>query len=254
MPAHALLPAVNRLLKQVEETSGLPVAVAQQSDLSTLATLRPATPEYQAHVIAYRDADEASSYHVAFEAALLLRIVQVPAEQRVILRETRQAREKVVSSVERMFKGQISLAQARGAGLQYYDELLLRLRSTGPGFWADRWLVEQAPELRGFQAALLQSHVHDNLFCLEAEVERLTPTAVLQATRAISAACAFHAAELLGIPTLAIPYQAAGFEALAKELIAITRAEPTTADPVREIVDAWAEKLGLSRWYVWKTP
>jgi hypothetical protein len=26
MPAHALLPAVNRLLQQVEETSGLPVA------------------------------------------------------------------------------------------------------------------------------------------------------------------------------------------------------------------------------------
>ena len=33
MPAHALLPAVNRLLQQVEEVSGLPVAVAQQSDL-----------------------------------------------------------------------------------------------------------------------------------------------------------------------------------------------------------------------------
>ena len=74
MPAHALLPAVNRLLQQVEETSGLPVAVAQQSDLSTLATVLPATPERQAHLIAYRDADEASSYHVAFEAALLLRL------------------------------------------------------------------------------------------------------------------------------------------------------------------------------------
>ena len=206
MPAHALLPTVNRLLKQVEETSRLPVMAVQQDVLEELATVQLATPEDQTHRILYRDAGEASSYHVAFEAALLLRIVQVPAEQRVILHETRQAREKVVSSVERMFKGQISLAQARNAGVQYYDELLLRLRSTGPGFWADRWLVEQAPELRGFQAALLQSHVHDNLFCLEAEVERLTPTAVLQATRAISAACAFHAAELLGIPPLAIPY------------------------------------------------
>jgi hypothetical protein len=35
MPAHALLPAVNRLLQQVEEVSGLPVAVAQQADLGT---------------------------------------------------------------------------------------------------------------------------------------------------------------------------------------------------------------------------
>jgi hypothetical protein len=35
-------------------------------------------------------------------------------------------------------------------------------------------------------------------------------------------------------PPLAIPYQAAS----------------TTADPDREIVDGWAEKLGLSRWTV----
>ena len=57
----------------------------------------------------------------------------------------------------------------------------------------------------------------------------------------MNAAYAFQAAELVGIPPLAIPYQAAGFEALSKELIAITRAEPATADPDREIVDGWAE-------------
>jgi len=70
----------------------------------------------------------------------------------------------------------------------------------------------------------------------------------------LNAAQAFQTAELLGVPPLAIPYQAAWFEALGRELIAITRAEPTTADSDREIVDGWAEKLGLSRWYVWKTP
>ncbi len=48
----------------------------------------------------------------------------------------------------------------------------------------------------------------------------------------LNAAYTFQAAELVGIP-----HQAAGFEALARNLIAITRAEPTTADPDREIVD-----------------
>ena len=71
----------------------------------------------------------------------------------------------------------------------------------------------------------------------------------------LNAAQAFQTAELLGLAPLTIPYQAAGFEALARELIALTRAEPTTADPDREIIDdGWAEKLGLGRWYVWKTP
>ena len=254
MPAHELLPAVNRLLQMVEEAGGLPVIVVQQDDLEDLAMVRLATREQQTHRIIYRDAGELSSYHVAFEAALLLRMIQVPAEQQVILHETREAREKVISQVERMFKGQISLAQARSAGLQYYDGVLLRLRSTGPGLWADRWLFEQVPELRGLQATLLQSQVQDNLFCLEGEVERLTPTAVLQATRAINAACAFHSSGLLGIPSLAIPYQAAGLEALAKELINLTSAAPRTNDPDREIVDSWAEKLGISRWYCWKAP
>jgi hypothetical protein len=254
MPAHALLPAVNRLLQQVEEAGGLPVIVVQQDDLEDLAMVRLATRDQQTHRIIYRDAGEPSSYHVAFEAALLLRMVLVPAEQRVILHETREAREKVISQVERMFKGKISLAQARSAGLQYYDGVLMRLRSTGPGLWADRWLFEQAPELRGLQAELLQSQVQDNLFCLEGQVERLTPTAVLQVTRAINAAHTFHSAGLLGIPSLAIPYQAAGLEALAKELINLTSAAPRTNDPDREIVDGWAEKLGISRWYCWKAP
>lgn len=117
MPAHALLPAVNRLLQQVEEAGGLPVIVVQQDDLEDLAMVRLATRDQQTHRIIYRDAGAPSSYHVAFEAALLLRMIQVPAEQRVILHETREAREKVISQVERMFKGKISLAQARSAGL-----------------------------------------------------------------------------------------------------------------------------------------
>ncbi len=51
---------------------------------------------------------------MAFEAALLLRIVQVPAEQRVNLTEKREAREKVISQVEKLVKGSLSLAPPRG--------------------------------------------------------------------------------------------------------------------------------------------
>jgi len=58
MPGHAILPGVNRLLKQVEETSGLPVAAVQQSSLSTLATLRPLMPKHQSHGITYSDTNE----------------------------------------------------------------------------------------------------------------------------------------------------------------------------------------------------
>ena len=66
------------------------------------------------------------------------------------------------------------------------------------------------------------------------------------------AANSIHAAELLGEPQQAAPFQAAGWEALARELIAISQAQPASTNPDRDIVDGWAERLGLSRWYVWK--
>lgn len=49
--------------------------------LSTLATLKPANKERQAHLILFRQDDEASNYHVAFEAALLLRPVEWTASR-----------------------------------------------------------------------------------------------------------------------------------------------------------------------------
>lgn len=251
MPAHALLPAVSRLLQMVEETGGLPVAVAHHPELETLATLRPANAERQAHLILFKQEDEDSSYHVAFEAALLLRIVQVPPEQRVNLTEKRDAREKVVSQVERMHKGKLPLSQARELGLRFYNGLMVQLRSMGPGLCADRWLFEQAPELRGLQAAVLQGQVQQNVPSLNADVDRLAPAMVVKASRAMNAAYAFQAAELVGIPPLAVPYQAAGFQALAEELIAMTRSEPGTQDPDRALIDAWAETLGIARWYSW---
>jgi hypothetical protein len=63
--------------------------------------------------------------------------------------------------------------------------------------------------------------------------------------------------ESLNQPSLSdqgISTVAAGFWSLVKELIAFTSVISRTSDPDQEIVDGWAEKLGLSRWYVWKTP
>jgi len=55
--------------------------------------------------------------------------------------------------------------------------------------------------------AVLQSQVQRNVPCLNAEVDKMSPADVVKATRTMNAAYAFQAAELVGIPPLAIPYQ-----------------------------------------------
>ena len=251
MPVHALLPAVNRLLQQVEEVRGLAGGGGGAERPEHPAAGHAPAPGARDHL---PECDVASSYHVAFEAALLLRIVQLPAEERVNFTEKRAAWEKVVAQVEKLFKGLLGLAKARDAELRFYDGLMVQLRWMGPGLWAVRWLFEQAPLLRGLQAAVLQSQVQQNIPFLNAEVDKMSPADVVKASRAMNAAYDFQTAELLGLPPLAVPYQAASFEALARQLIPITPAEPATADPDREIVDGWAGVLGLSRRYCWKTP
>ena len=58
-----------------------------------------------------------------------------------------------------------------------------------------------------------------------------------------------YAAELLGLPHLAVPYQSAGLESVGRELLAALFSAEDTAD--RPIVDAWAKTLGLSGHYAW---
>lgn len=98
-----------------------------------------------------------------------------------------------------------------------------------------------------------KSQVQGNEPCLNAKFDKMSTGGV---GRQPCDECRprLQSAELVSIPLLSIPHQAAGLEALARQLIAINRVEPTTADPDPEIVDAWTEKLGLSQWYAWKKP
>jgi hypothetical protein len=65
------------------------------------------------------------------------------------------------------------------------------------------------------------------------------------------AACALFADRLLGRSTYAIPYRAAGALELGAELLAIVDRVPPGAAHDRELVDAWADAMGMNGWYAW---
>jgi hypothetical protein len=65
------------------------------------------------------------------------------------------------------------------------------------------------------------------------------------------AACALFADRLMGRSTYAIPYRAAGALDLGAELLAIVDRVPAGAAHDRELVDAWADAMGMNGWYAW---
>jgi len=247
--------ALNRLFGLVEKQGGHPVVAQHTPDLDARATLLPATAADPVHRILYQEkGGETTSYLVAMEAAQLLRILQVPREQRQVLHWRREARERVVSATERRNRD-LGLAQQRQLGLNLYDTTLSQLRTVPPALAVDRWLLEQLPELRGRQASFLRQQCQELAEGLVLGLDQRIPPLVLQANRAMDAAYAIHAAELIGLPELSAPFRGSPWEVLAKELLDLTvPSAPENAarsDPDRQRIDAWAEKLGIGPWYQW---
>ena len=122
----------------------------------------------------------------------------------------------------------------------------------------DRWLFEQLPQLRSRQDAFLRQQCQELAEGLALGMDRRMPPLVLQADRAMDAAYAIHAATLSGVPEFSLPYQGNTWEELGTKLLQLAQASTSDAaestevsDPDRQVIDAWAEHLGIARWYDW---
>jgi hypothetical protein len=77
----------------------------------------------------------------------------------------------------------------------------------------------------------------------------------------MNAAYAVFGGDLLGKPYLAVPYVSMGHGPIARRLIALALGDPDgdrAADREedlgyadRQIIDSWAQELGISGWYEW---
>jgi hypothetical protein len=69
----------------------------------------------------------------------------------------------------------------------------------------------------------------------------------------MNAAYALFGGDLLGKPYLAVPYFSQGYGEKARRLIALALGNGDLAnEPAdRQIIDGWAQELGISFWYDW---
>jgi len=86
-----------------------------------------------------------------------------------------------------------------------YDGLMTQLRSCGPGIRVDLWLHADYPELHDLQAASLEQQAREYAATLDPAHDRQFPATVVRASRAMNAAHALFAADLLDRPHLAVP-------------------------------------------------
>jgi hypothetical protein len=244
------LPSANQALAALEEATGKPVLIVDAPELGVLATIRRAGPEDSRHVLRIKGGENrAADYLIVFECRMALRDGQ---GRRSVLRDNPAMRDQVISDCQTLHS-HMPLANARELGSIIYDGLILQLRSMGPGLLVDRWIRQHCPDLREAQEQAINSEITNNLGALQPSTRANYPATIYEASIGMNAAYALFGGDLVGKPYLAGPYLSQGYGELARRLIATALGDgnPLNEPQDREIIDSWAQELGISNWYDW---
>lgn len=247
------LPSANQALAELEEATGKPVQIQEDPALNVLATIHRAGAGEASHVLRIKGGEQqAADYLIVFECRMALRDCAGP---QAVLRDNPEKRAEVVSACEQLHR-QLPPERAQELGRFLYRGLILQLRSMGPGMVVDRWIRQHCPDLKEAQEQAISSEITNNLGALQPSTRANYPPAVYGASIAMNGAYAIHGGDLLGKPYLAVPYVSQGYGEIGRRLIALAvgpgDASPGPTD--RQIIDAWAQELGIGGWYEWCEP
>ncbi len=240
-------------MKLVEETTGCPVYAEPDLSLppSQLAKVVVAHAGLQLHRILYRP-DAEPDYLICHHCGFILRLFSVPPQERFELGFSEQADEEIRLLVGgHPVMGQLPPESAAPLVKMLRNGLVNHLRSVPVGMRVDEWVAASFPELADLQRQAALRQVEDAATTLAPRFRQVSPNRIYQPTQAISAAFAQFWAGRLNQPQIALPYKAAGYLKAGEELLAIWRSIPGDAGHDRQLVDAWAEKLGLANWPRW---
>lgn len=237
------------MLQTIETLSGRPVEFKPDSSLSLRATLQLARNGAPAHVLRYRPSNDPLDYWVAYQAGYLLRLLELPPSDRFDFSGTGVAGDRVL---ELLTAGLTLTDTERAEAPRFADAVahwaMVNLRSFAIGLRIDQWIADQYPSLKALQRQGMDAIQQENLMLLSKRSGKLSiPVQLLGPV----AACALFADRMLGRSTYAIPFRAAGALDLGAELLAIVDRIPPGATHDRELVDTWADAIGMNSWYRW---
>ena len=214
---------------------------------STLITARNGAPY---HILRYRPSNDPLDYLIAYQAGYLVRLFSCSPDKRFDFVPDGDAGVKAqeivtlgrrLSPDDEKSASQISSVIAQWA--------LMNLRSLSIGMRIDGWLRSDYPALRELQGPGMERTLESALNVIGQRLGRFSVPSVFLG---MDAAYALFMERLLGEEGLTIPYEAAGALEVGRDLLAIFDATPADPGHDCELVDKWAQRLGMNNWYSWQ--
>lgn len=204
------------------------------------------------HTIRYNPASVAEpDYVICYQCGFILRLFANSPTARFDLAATKTGRAEMDRLASRGPLNMLPAAAAHQLRENWLSGILTQLRSYPIGLRVDAWIAEEFPSLKTQQVAAATWQLQQNLAVLRPEVAHLTAEEIYRASVGMNAALAAYWAEAVGQPQLTLPYKATKYLSLAEQLLDIWRTIPKQPEHDQELVDAWAERLGMKDWYAW---
>lgn len=235
-------------LNALEQISGKPVVLQEDTRLPNLARIQIATADRPVHILSYSPQAAAElPYLVCFQCELAKRAVLAAPDERFNVAST----DATYRQVEKLVRQQKAIPDNMIATYSQIitDGLGTQLRSMPIGIRVDRALYRDHPELRDQQRAAAERSMKDNVGCLHPSIRAQAPDLVLRATAGMNAAFASAWSRLWNEDAHSIPYRLAGFLEQGEELLAALDAIPDSPTHDRELVSKWANLLKIDHLY-----
>ena len=241
--------SVKELLRQAETISGSPVQVIYDANLPISARLQFARRGASHHLLVVQPGPSAD-YFIANQVGILKRLYVLPARERFDFVITPKAQQATAALVHELLIPEISRDDSDIAGFTHNVQqwLLANVRSTPVNMRVDQAIFRDLPSLRESLLAGIREQNNLNLSGLQNLRKSFRVPAKLAGP---AAAYAIFADRLLGSTGYSIPFEAMGFIDAGRALIRDFDSVPS--DPISDcqLIDAWAQRLGVADWYRW---
>jgi hypothetical protein len=243
-----------RLLALVEERTGYRVTVDTIDTCAGDAEMISAAADHPFHLVRIAQNRLAGAdYLVALQCTMLLSMWSHPLG----IPKFRPIANKVAYFIKKAadWRGlaRLSSTLREQTAQQLVTGLLHQLQSTPAELIGIEYCYRECPTLRKLQGDAMNVNLRYNTQSLKAEVKALAPPDIYEKNQIMCAALARFWCDLAGTEAAWLPYKSIGVDTQATELL--KKFHETTGslgERSTNIVDAWADELGLRSLYEWE--
>lgn len=247
--------STQKVIDLVEKQTGTSVRVIKDVNLKTLATVRMAREDMPFHLIIYNpNTNKMPDYLICYECGFILRLYSCDENKRKSFSITDYGR----NEVEKLLSNEMSLENKpfmpeiiHKICDEFFQGLMLQLRSYPVGMRVDSWIWEEYPELREIQVESAKMQMQTNVQSMSPEICEIVPKTIYKANIAMNGVFASFWSDKLSEDRFLIPYKTTKYWPLTLKLINFFN--NSNDDPIHDcdLIDKWSNELGLMNWYKW---